>query len=327
MAYSVGIIGSEGKIGQIRKELVLRNPDMILTSTCDVKSLNSASHYNNYKEMLDKEDLDIVFVCTPHKFIPKQVIDSLEKGCHVFAEKPPGVCLDDVLNIKKMYDKNQDLKLQFGFNHRWHDSILKIYDIIKSRDLGRLLWIRGEYGKSHLENWRSSPEIAGRGILLGQGIHMLDIYNLFCGSEWDVKSEVINYPKYDNKLESDVFAILRNKENQVATIHSSATLWKHTFDLKLGFEDGYCRVDGFLTSSRTFGFAEKLIISSKDEYFGQKGNPSEYIIYYDIDKSWAREVNQFVEAIKSGRNIEWGNIQDTYNVMKIIEEIYENGGR
>ena len=58
-------------------------------------------------------------------------------------------------------------------------------EIIDNKSLGAILFMRGIYGKSGEKNfedsWRSKRDLAGGGILLDQGIHMLDLFRYFCG--------------------------------------------------------------------------------------------------------------------------------------------------
>ena len=70
------------------------------------------------------------------------------------------------------------LKLQYGFNHRRHYSVMEAKAMVDSKRFGEVLWLRGAYGKCggiQFENsWRNQSSLAGGGILLDQGIHMLD---------------------------------------------------------------------------------------------------------------------------------------------------------
>ena len=79
---------------------------------------------------------------------------------------------------------NPNLKLMYGFNHRFHDSVMDALKIIKSGKLGNIINLRGVYGKSQLvtfdqPDWRTKREVAGGGVLLDQGIHMVDLMRLF----------------------------------------------------------------------------------------------------------------------------------------------------
>ena len=59
-------------------------------------------------------------------------------GFHVFCEKPPGRKLEDIENVIKEEAKQKNLKLKYGFNHRYHYSVIKSLDLIKSGDLGNI---------------------------------------------------------------------------------------------------------------------------------------------------------------------------------------------
>src|SRR5690606_13267038 len=106
------------------------------------------------------------------------VIDSLNAGKHVFSEKPPGRNLGEVLKIRDAFFRKNGLILKFGFNHREHFSVREAKKIINNETMGNLMWARGFYGKAGGNNfqneWRSSKTEAGGGILLDQGIHMID---------------------------------------------------------------------------------------------------------------------------------------------------------
>ena len=82
-------------------------------------------------------------------------------------------------------ENEQRIKLKYGFNHRYHDSVCEALRIIKSGELGEIVNLRGIYGKSAIHpiagEWRAERKYSGGGILLDQGIHMIDLMQLFCG--------------------------------------------------------------------------------------------------------------------------------------------------
>ena len=85
----------------------------------------------------------------------------------------------------------------YGFNHRYHDSVQDALKIIRSGRFGNIINMRGVYGKSKLitfnqADWRAKREIAGGGVLLDQGIHMVDLMRLFAGEFVDVQSFISN---------------------------------------------------------------------------------------------------------------------------------------
>lgn len=329
----VGIIGF-GQIGKVRAKAVAANPNLRLIGVADPnlreerpeENLNTTS---DYRELLTW-DLDAVFVCTPNAVTAEIVVAALDNSKHVFCEKPPGRDLDDVQLMLEAKARNLKPKIKFGFNHRYHDSVQEALSIIQSGRLGSLLWLRGVYGKSGGEGfeniWRSRREAAGGGILLDQGIHMLDLFRLFCGDFEEIKSFVTNsYWKID--VEDNAFAMLRNKQNQVAMLHSSSTQWKHTFSLEIAFSEGYVAIQGILSGTRSYG-RETLIVARRQpgDLVYPLGNPHEEMSYFNQDVSWQREVDEFADCILHDRPILHGSLDDAAKAMELVYSIYRSDG-
>jgi predicted dehydrogenase len=186
--------------------------------------------------------------------------------------------------------------------------------------------MRGVYGKSggvgFEEGWRSDRLTAGGGILLDQGIHMLDLFRLFGGEFDEVRSMVTN-SYWPIEIEDNAFALLRNQEDVVAVLHSSSTHWKHTFLLDLCFTDGHLTLEGILSSTGSYG-PEMLIVSRRqfeDETFAL-GKPRQEVVYFDTDRSWEREIQEFVDCILNGKPIEVGTLHDAWKTMELVYKIY-----
>src|SRR5439155_15620637 len=192
----VGVIGY-GRIGRVRAELVARRTDCLLLGVADPAGVTDVragcQWFPDVRDLL-RSDVDAVFVCTPNDVTADLVVAPLEAGKHVFAEKPPGRTLADIERIRETEARHPRLRLKFGFNHREHESVRLAASLVRSGELGRLMWLRGTYGKAggpdFERSWRSQPAIAGGGILLDQGIHMLDLFRFFAGEFPEVKSYV-----------------------------------------------------------------------------------------------------------------------------------------
>ena len=140
---------------------------------------------------------------------------------------------------------------------------------------GEIINLRGVYGKSkiltfgqHLD-WRVKRDIAGGGILLDQGIHMVDLLRLFAGEFKEIYSFISNdFWKHD--VEDNAYALMRTVDGKVAMLHSSATQWRHRFQLDISLAKGSIILSGILSGSKSYG-SEKIIIAwaSADE----RGDP------------------------------------------------------
>ena len=321
-----------GRMGQERFEAAQKNPFMTVSTVCDVDEgrwakFDGVVYTENYSDLL-ATDIDAVFVCTPNQYTPEVVINALEHGKHVFCEKPPGRNLKDIQEIICTEERNGRSVLMFGFNHRYHGSVREAKSIIDSGRLGRILWMRGVYGKSggvgFEESWRSKREVAGGGILLDQGIHMLDLFRFFCGEFQEVKGFTTrSYWNID--VEDNAFALLRNDRNQVAMLHSTSTHWKHTFSLDIYLSDGYLLMNGIVSGTRSYG-RETLIVGKKqfeDESFAL-GNPREEATFFDRDTSFQMEVDEFADCIINRKEVSQSSSNDALQAMMLVDKIYRS---
>ena len=124
-------------------------------------------------------------------------------------------------------------------------------------------------------------------------------------------------------MEDNAFVLLRSGQGAPVFLHSSSTLWKHTFRLEIGCRDGYLVASGLLSRTGSYG-REQLVIGKRqfeDEALAL-GNPREEIIQFDRDESWDREVNEFLAAVKEGRPPTHGTLEDARRVMELIRDVY-----
>lgn len=323
-----GIVGY-GYMGEIRRRNIEDHADLTLAGISDPKlsasPVRDVPLYGTYRELVDA-GVDVVFVCTPNNITPDATVYALDRGCHVFAEKPPGRTVEDIRRIMAAERAHPGARLIFGFNHRYHPGITDAKAIVDSGSLGRVLWLRGVYGKSGGQgfehSWRNDPARGGGGILLDQGIHMLDLFRLFCGDFVEVIGlSATTY--WDIPVEDNAFVLLRSESGQIAQLHSSATSWKHTFRLEIGLEKGYLNVSGLLSRTGSYG-RETLVVGRRPAVQERSalGNPREEITYYDTDPSWDVQVDQFVRSIRSGEGIQESNSTDALRVMEIIDAVY-----
>jgi predicted dehydrogenase len=324
-------------MGQIRRQVVEDLDGLELAGICD-QYLDPAiigaqcRHFTDYKTALDETEPDLVFVCTPNSFSPEICVYALERGCHVFCEKPPGRNVEDIRRIIAAEQAQVGLKVMFGFNHRHHPAILEAKSIVDAGRMGRILWLRGLYGKSgggnesFEDSWRNNPAVSGGGILLDQGIHMLDLFRFFCGDFSQIQG-MLTTSYWDIPVEDNAFVLLRSEEGQTAQLHSSATLWKHTFQLDIGLEEGYLSAQGLLSKSGSYG-RETLVIGRKprSNQQGAVGNPREEVVYFDRDLSWELQVRELVKCIHEDRPVTDSSTTDALRVMEIIDAVYQQAG-
>jgi predicted dehydrogenase len=151
---------------------------------------------------------------------------------------------------------------------------------------------------------------------------MLDLLRFFFGDFPEVKSMVVT-AHWPIEVEDNAFALLRDAQGRIASIHSSSTQWKHRFQLELYTTDGFLSVNGILSSTRSYG-DESITVARKGlEDATALGKPREEIVYFDTDPSWELEINEFIDAIRHDRPISYGTSDDALAAMDLVYRIYE----
>jgi len=327
----VGIIGY-GVVGKRRREYIAKNP---LFNTCYVSDIklnddgefpDGVKYFNDYQKIF-KQDVDVIFISLPTYLASEVTILGLENGCHVFCEKPPARTVKEMKAVIACSERYPHLKLKYGFNHRYHDSVKKAREIIVSNDLGEVVSFRGIYGKSSIipfgSGWRSEKKYAGGGILLDQGIHMLDLVRYF-SSDYDEIYSFVTNDYWGHDVEDNAFILMRNEVGQVASLHSTATQWQHRFRLDIILREGLLELSGILSGSKSYGSETlKIIERVEDE---SAGSQEAKTFTFLNDNSWKDEIDEFADCVVNDKPVENGTSNDALKVMEMIFDIYKADG-
>jgi len=326
----VGIIGY-GVVGKTRFNSILNNTSFEITSISETSPIarldipKNVNVFEDYQSLIEGSDVDNVFISLPNKFAANATILSLKKGLHVFCEKPPAKTLAELQEVLLVSQEFPDLKLMYGFNHRFHHSVEEAKLIIQENSLGRLINMRGVYGKSQMisfnqSDWRTRREESGGGILLDQGIHMLDLMRYLSGEDFSEIFSFIDNAFWNFDVEDNAYVLMKSGKGVVAQLHSSATQWRHLFNLEITMEKGSLILGGLLTGSKSYGDETLTIITADPD--NDKGAPREAISKYNEDVSWDNEIKYFAESLEKKSPIIRGSIDDAIETMKLIEKIY-----
>lgn len=323
----VGIAGY-GVVGKRRRDVIDARDDMRVVAVCD-RTLGGVGTYDdgvNFFDTYDKllaEPLDVLFVAMSNDIAADVTIAGLEAGLHVFCEKPPGRDVPDIKRVVDVHAARPSQRLKYGFNHRYHDSVQEALAILNSGELGNVINLNGMYGKSQLitfnqTSWRTQRALAGGGVLLDQGIHMVDLLRLFAGEFAEVRSFVEN-SVWGHDVEDNAYALMRTADGKVAMLHSSASSWRHRFRLEITMARGAMVLSGILSGSKSYG-AETLTVVRRGD--NDMGDPREETTRYNTDRSWSREVAEFADAVNGKSPITNGSVDDALKTMQLVSRIY-----
>ena len=329
MSLRVGIAGY-GIVGKTRHRVLSQHQAFNVVAVSDINfkenpaEIDNVNTYYDYKDLIDKEDLDVLFVSLPNKLASEATLIGLKHGLHIFCEKPPAKTLEELYPIRDFLNENKDLKLMYGFNHRFHASIIDAINIIKDGSLGKVVNLRGVYGKSNMisfnqTDWRTKRSESGGGILLDQGIHMLDLMRLFSGEFKEIKSFISN-DFWNHDVEDNAYALLKDEKGRVAMLNSSATQWQHKFNLEISLSKGHIELHGILSGSKSYG--EERITIGKKSMENKNGLMETKTIKFLEDNSWRDEIFEFASVIIKDLPVESGTSNDALETMKLVFGIY-----
>ena len=323
----VALIGC-GLIGQKRATALFVHPEDQLVAAVDVQReraedlarAHGAAAGLDWEPAVKRSDVDAVILSTPNDSHEPIALACLKNGKHVLCEKPLGRNADECERMVAAAGSAGKV-LKAGFNHRHHPALLRAHQEVSSGNLGPVLWVRGLYGHGgrpgYEREWRGDARTAGGGILLDQGIHLVDLARWFLGEVSEVQAMTARCFWPIEPLEDTSAALLRTASGQTAFLHTSWTQWKNLFSFEVALRDGYIRVQGL---GGSYG-KECLIIGRRK---ADHGPPEESQTAFEgDDRSWSDEWGEFRDAVRGGRE-PMGGGRDGLAAARIVDALYRS---
>ncbi|SFJ53427.1 Gfo/Idh/MocA family protein [Thermoflavimicrobium dichotomicum] len=181
-----GIVGAGG-ISEAHLKAIQKEPRVVVGAIADVVkevAIGQAGKYQipnvyqDYREMLENDDLDAVIICVPNFLHAPVAIDALKAGKHVLSEKP--MALNSELAKQMIETADQTGKvLMIAQNNRFHAETTMLKKWIAENKLGQIYhaktgWVRRN-GIPGWGSWFTQKELSGGGALIDVGVHVLDL--------------------------------------------------------------------------------------------------------------------------------------------------------
>ena len=170
MGVNIGIIGL-GSLGLKRFEIFQNMNEVHSISFFDSSTKLYKSTYSatDVDSIYSDKNIDAIIICTPNEPKMDLIIKAFKFKKHIFCEKPLIMTKADKLTLESLHQSNPNIKVKFGFNHRYLSHYRGMKKTIESEEYGKPLWVRGIYGKgfddSFFQGWRADKSISGGGIL------------------------------------------------------------------------------------------------------------------------------------------------------------------
>src|SRR6202171_4143870 len=172
----VAVIGA-GKFGARRAAAAAVHPftsvavvaDVHLDRADELSRMIGCAATSNWKETVTREDVDVVIVSTPTHLLSPITRLAMEAGKHVLVEKPFGRTAEEVLPLVELAGR-MHLRLQGGYNQRYHPALEKAHDLFVRGAIGRVLFLRCCYGHGgrdgYEREWRAQAGVSGGEVVL-----------------------------------------------------------------------------------------------------------------------------------------------------------------
>jgi predicted dehydrogenase len=154
----------------------------------------------DYHDLLARDDIHLIDICTPNHLHRDEVIDALRAGKHVYCDKP--LCLN-VEEAREMWDVAKDAPTihQMTFNYRFIPALLRAKQLVDAGALGRLFQFRVAYlHSSYIDpdrpmSWRLDKARGGGGAAFDLGSHVIDLIRYLLGDFRSVFSTMETFTK------------------------------------------------------------------------------------------------------------------------------------
>ncbi|AOR24521.1 Gfo/Idh/MocA family protein [Clostridium taeniosporum] len=195
---------------------------------CKVQE-NTVHTYSDYKEMVEKEDIDVVTIATESGYHAEIAIYCMKKGINALIEKPMAMSIEDANEMIKVAEEN-NVKLSVCHQNRFNKPIRKLREAIEQNKFGRLvngtariLWNRN-MGYYEQAPWRGTWALDG-GTLMNQCIHNIDLLQWMMGGE--IERVYAECDTYLRDIEAEDFGaiIIRFKNGSIGIVEGSACVY------------------------------------------------------------------------------------------------------
>ena len=282
--------------------------------------------YTDYREMIERDDIGLVCVCTPSGMHMEMAMDCAREGKHVLSEKPLDIDLDIIDRALKLFEEKK-LTLGCIFQNRFLNINRKKKEIAGSGKLGRLIfanahikWYRAQEYYERNGGWRGTWEQDGGGSLMNQSVHTIDLMQWIMGPVSSVVGQTRIW-SHDIETEDMGVALVKFKSGALGTIVGSTATYPGfgtTLDIH-GVNGGIC--NNILKYKNESGEDEEIPLADLEMEEAGASDPEAI----GSDTTYF-QVQDMVDAVREGRDHLLSG-REARNAVEIILAVYESARR
>jgi 1,5-anhydro-D-fructose reductase (1,5-anhydro-D-mannitol-forming) len=243
-----------------------------------------------YHEMLERDDIDAVFIATPNALHAEQTIAAAQAGKHVLCDKPIATSPEHAL-VAVNACRDAGVFLGVNFHNRYLTWANDVRDLIREGAIGSIDVVEFDVGPGTrvYENWRSDPALAGFGSLYNVGVHVLDLVGYLLDADPIEVMTMLDRPAGSREVESLAMILIRFSNGTLAYANCNERVANPRNDITIYGSSGRICGDN-LTRSRVDGTLRIMV------------GDDETVIDYPAPHVHEMCLSGFAQAVLAGRS-------------------------
>lgn len=320
----VGLVGL-GDVSFVHLDAIERIENAQLVGVCDIdeacksKGPENVPFFTDWAQMIEETKPDVVHLCLPHYMHYEMTKKVLEKGVHVFTEKPLALDLDEAEAFAELAATYAEKGQRVGLclQNRYNKASVAMKEAVESGKDGAVRFVKGEVlwfrpeEYYQVKPWRGTWANAGGGVMMNQTIHTLDLMCYFGGQVDWLDSTVTGLAPYNIEVEDTVSATFKYKNGAIGHFFGTFTyLENKPVSLRVGCEKAvYELISDELYRVTPDG--ERTLVAQNDQLPGNK-------TYYGAGHFTA--IKAFYKAVIDGTE-DFIRVQDGVYSIRLIDAI------
>lgn len=207
-----------GKMGLSHLAMIKAHPGVTLEAICDstgyvldvLNKYTGLKTFSDYSSMLNEAELDAVLIATPSRYHADMVKAALDRGLHVFCEKPLCLSVKDAEELTALAQQ-KGLVNQVGYHYRFVGAFQEVKRLLDANAIGTVTHVLAEaYGPVVLKpkgsTWRTQ-RTEGGGCLYDYAAHPINLVNWYFGEPHGVGGTVLN-SIFSKETDDEVYSTL-----------------------------------------------------------------------------------------------------------------------
>ena len=336
---NVGIIGL-GKMGLSHCSIVNTHPQVKLAAVCDstkyilevLEKYSGFPCYDNASSMFANAKLDAVLIATPSRFHAQAVHMALERGLHVFCEKPLCLSSREGANLARMA-REKNLVNQVGYHCRFVAAFAEAKRLIEAEAIGAVSHVLAEaYGsvvlRPKLGTWRLR-KAEGGGCLYDYASHAINLVNFVLGMPSGVGGTVLN-KVFSTDTEDEVYTTLYYPDGVSAQISAN---WSDDSQRKM-----ITKLTILGTKGRIYADRQECQAYLRDPQAVPAGYRIGWNVRYTTEltpstwfylrgEEYSAQIDYFVQSITEDRSENINSFASALETDRTIELMLQDAGR